>query len=51
MSATDWLVLAGGIAAIAWVNWYFLFAERRDRAPSPPDEGAPSPDDAAATRR
>jgi plastocyanin domain-containing protein len=29
MSSTDWLVLAGGIAGIVWVNWYFFFAERR----------------------
>jgi plastocyanin domain-containing protein len=28
MNATDWIVVAGGIAAIVWVNWYFLFAER-----------------------
>src|SRR3712207_534223 len=26
MSATEWLVVAGGIAAIVWVNWYFFFA-------------------------
>lgn len=28
MSATEWLVVVGGIAAIAWVNWYFFLAER-----------------------
>lgn len=28
MSATDWLVVAGGLAAIAWVNWYFFLAGR-----------------------
>ena len=28
MSATDWMVVVGGIAAIAWVNWYFFLAER-----------------------
>ena len=28
MSATDWLVVAGGAAAIAWINWYFFLAER-----------------------
>ena len=28
MSITEWVVLAGGIAAIVWVNWYFFFAER-----------------------
>ncbi len=29
MSALDWMVVATGIAAIAWVNWYFFLAERR----------------------
>jgi plastocyanin domain-containing protein len=29
MATTDWIVLAGGVAAIAWVNWYFFFAQRR----------------------
>jgi len=24
-----WLVLAGSVAAIAWVNWYFFLAQRR----------------------
>jgi plastocyanin domain-containing protein len=28
MSVTDWLVVVAGIVAIAWVNWYFFFAER-----------------------
>ena len=28
MSATDWIVLLAGVAAIAWVNWYFFLAER-----------------------
>ncbi|CAN5614383.1 hypothetical protein BH23GEM6_BH23GEM6_23370 [soil metagenome] len=28
MSATDMLVIVGGIAAILWVNWYFLLAPR-----------------------
>jgi plastocyanin domain-containing protein len=28
MSATEWLVVAGGVAAIAWVNWYFFVAGR-----------------------
>jgi hypothetical protein len=30
MSAIDWVVVATGIAAIAWVNWYFFVAEGRD---------------------
>ena len=29
MSAADWAVLLGGIAAIGWVNWYFFIAPRR----------------------
>ena len=29
MSTSDLLVIAAGIAAIAWVNWYFFFAERK----------------------
>jgi hypothetical protein len=29
MTALDWTIIAAGIAAIAWVNWYFLLAERR----------------------
>ena len=28
MSTVDWIVVLGGVAAIAWVNWYFFFAER-----------------------
>jgi plastocyanin domain-containing protein len=28
MSPSDWLVVAAGIAAIAWVNWYFFLARR-----------------------
>ena len=27
LSLTDWLVIAAGIAAIAWVNWYFFLAD------------------------
>jgi plastocyanin domain-containing protein len=29
MSATDWMVIVAGLAAIAWVNWYFFVAPRR----------------------
>ncbi len=32
MSGNEWIVLAGGIGAIVWVNWYFFFAERRAAA-------------------
>jgi len=28
ITATDWLVVGLGVAAIVWVNWYFFFAER-----------------------
>ncbi len=28
MTLDRWLVLLGGLAVIAWVNWYFLFARR-----------------------
>ncbi|GLC25164.1 cupredoxin domain-containing protein [Roseisolibacter agri] len=28
MTTVDWLVLAGGAAGIAWVNWYFFLAQR-----------------------
>jgi hypothetical protein len=24
---TDWLVIAGGLAAIGWVWWYFFLAQ------------------------
>ena len=36
MSATEWLVVIAGAGAIAGVNWFFLFAERRDRRPADP---------------
>ena len=28
MRAADWIVVLAGVAAIAWVNWYFFIAER-----------------------
>ena len=28
MTGTDWFAIAGGLAAIAWVNWYFFLAAR-----------------------
>lgn len=28
MNATEWMVVVGGLAAIAWVNWYFFLAGR-----------------------
>lgn len=29
MTSLDWIVIAGGLAAIAFVNWYFFVAGRR----------------------
>src|SRR4051812_10427546 len=29
MSSTSWVVVVAGLAAIAWVNWYFFVAARR----------------------
>ena len=28
IEGTDWIVILAGLGAIAWVNWYFFFAER-----------------------
>ena len=28
MSTNEWIVVLGGIAAIAWVNWWFFFSQR-----------------------
>lgn len=36
MTVTDWLVILGGVVAIAWVNWYFLFADRTAAATGAP---------------
>jgi hypothetical protein len=27
MSMMEWTVVIGGLAAIAWVNWYFFLAQ------------------------
>ncbi len=32
MNATDWLVIAAGLGAVAWINWYFFLAQRRTPA-------------------
>jgi plastocyanin domain-containing protein len=42
MNTTDWIVIAGGLAAIAWVNWYFFFASRGVAVAAPAASGAPS---------
>jgi hypothetical protein len=26
MNIIEWIVLLGGLAAIAWINWYFFLA-------------------------
>ncbi len=28
MTTSEWIVIAGGLAGIAWVNWYFFMAGR-----------------------
>ena len=28
MQPIDWIVIAAGLGAVAWVNWYFFLAER-----------------------
>jgi plastocyanin domain-containing protein len=39
MHTSDWLVIFGGIAVIAWVNWYFFFADTRAAAVASTDAG------------
>ena len=39
MNATEWVVIAGATAAIAWVNWYFFFAERQAASAVPTSGG------------
>src|SRR5919202_818127 len=41
MTVADWVILAGGLGAIAWVNWYFFVAGRNELAavPSTPPGG------------
>jgi hypothetical protein len=45
MSGTDWLVVAAGVAAIGWVNWYFFVASRPAtmRRPDSPTTRASEP--------
>jgi plastocyanin domain-containing protein len=28
LGVVDWLAIAGGLAAVAWIHWYFFRAER-----------------------
>jgi plastocyanin domain-containing protein len=37
----EWVVLVFGIAAVAWVNWYFFFAERGAVVAGAPAEVGP----------
>jgi hypothetical protein len=39
VSVTEWVVVAGGLAAIAWVNWYFFLAGRAGSRGGPPSDG------------
>lgn len=39
MTGTEWLVVVGGIAAIAWVNWYFFVAGRSRPSVGEPQGG------------
>ena len=32
MTTADWIVVAAGIGAIGWGNWYFFVAPRRAEA-------------------
>jgi plastocyanin domain-containing protein len=41
MTTADILVIALGLAAIAWVNWYFFLAERGAVAAATPVAGGP----------
>ena len=35
MSPIDWIVIAAGVAAIAWVNWWFFLSRRPAATPEP----------------
>jgi hypothetical protein len=37
MSVLDWIVIAGGVVAIVWVNWYFVWAAPGDGRPASHD--------------
>lgn len=39
MSASDWAVVLLGTATIAWINWYFFFAERPSASAAPGSGG------------
>ena len=50
MRTADLLVIAVGLAGIAWVNWYFFFAER-GAVRAAPAEGAGGRQEVAITVR
>ena len=50
LTFTDWLVIAAGIAAIAWVNWYFFLAEGEAKRAAMRSESASRPDRPGLTR-
>jgi hypothetical protein len=31
LQSQDWIVILAGVAAVAWVNWYFFIAPGRSR--------------------
>ena len=39
MGTADWAVIAAGLAAIGWVNWYFLLSKRTATAGVTTDSG------------
>jgi plastocyanin domain-containing protein len=41
IDGTDWLVILAGLAAIAWVNWYFFVAGRTPEAAAVSVGGSP----------
>ena len=47
MSGTEWMVVIAGIAAIAWVNWYFFLAQRGGK-PATNSAAAPAGQDSPA---
>jgi plastocyanin domain-containing protein len=49
MNATDWFVILAGLAAIAWVNWYFFFAGRSAATASASAVGVAGPQEQTIT--
>ena len=41
LSATDWIVVVAGLAAIGWVNWYFFVASGSSAVAAPVGAGVP----------